>query len=70
MTLTNNKLHFKCIFPQNRLAFLPFGFKKICFFVEIEEKEGWNEGMKEMFYLTTPSTHFIYGYTEGRICFI
>ena len=24
------------------------------------------EGRKEMFYLTTHSTHFIYGYMEGR----
>ena len=27
-------------------------------------------GRKEMFYLTTHSTHFIYGYMEGRKCFI
>ena len=29
-------------------------------------------GRKEMFYLTTHSTHFIYGYmaSEGRKCFI
>ena len=26
----------------------------------------WKEGRKEMFYLTTHSTHFIYGYMEGR----
>ena len=27
-------------------------------------------GRKEMFYLTMHSTHFIYGYMEGRKCFI
>ena len=27
-------------------------------------------GRKEMFYLTTHSTHFIYSYMEGRKCFI
>ena len=27
-------------------------------------------GKKEMFYLTTHSTHFIYDYMEGRKCFI
>ena len=27
-------------------------------------------GRKEMFYLTTHSTHFIYSYMEGRNCFI
>ena len=25
---------------------------------------------KEMFYLMTHSTHFVYGYMEGRKCFI
>ena len=27
-----------------------------------QENEGRKEGRKEMFYLTTHSTHFIYGY--------
>ena len=27
-------------------------------------------GRKEMFYLMSHSTHCIYGYIEGRICFI
>ena len=37
---------------------------------------GYWQRRKEMFYLTTPSTHFIYGYMasdtgkEGRRCFI
>ena len=30
----------------------------------------WLYGRKEMFYLMTHSTHFIYGYMEGRKCFI
>ena len=29
-----------------------------------------NEWMDELFYLTTHSTHFIYGYIERRKCFI
>ena len=30
-------------------------------------RDGWREGRKEMFYLTTHSTHFIYGYMESDI---
>ena len=30
----------------------------------------WLYGRKEMLYLTTHSTHFIYGYMEQRKCFI
>ena len=41
----------------------------------ISKQEGRKEGRKEVFYLTTHSTHFIYGYMasdkqEGRKCFI
>ena len=32
-----------------------------------DEKEGRKEGRKEMFYLTTHSTHFIYGYVASDI---
>ena len=30
-------------------------------------RRGWGEGRKEMFYLTTHSTHFIYGYMASDI---
>ena len=33
-------------------------------------KDHSGRGRKEMFYLTMYSTHFIYGYMEGRKCFI
>ena len=28
----------------------------------------WNEGRKDMFHVTTHSTHFIYGYMASDIC--
>ena len=46
------------------------------FYLTVIWKEGnvlfnsYMEGRKEMFYLTTHSTHFINGYMEGRKCFI
>ena len=32
-----------------------------------ESMDGWMKGRKEMFYLTTHSTHFIYGYMASDI---
>ena len=31
------------------------------------QRDGWVEGRKEMFYLTTHSTHFIYSYMASDI---
>ena len=42
----------------------------LLFFVGSVGVCGRKEGRKEIFHLTTHSTHFIYGYIEGRKCFI
>ena len=42
---------------------------KFIFFITVSccFKEGRKEGRKEMFYLTTHSTHFIYGYMASDV---
>ena len=51
------------------LFWFGFFFKAGLGDMEIKEgrKEGRKEGTKEMFYLTTHSTHFIYGYMVSSI---
>ena len=39
----------------------------VCVSVVIFLVNNWKEGRKEMFYLTTHSTHFIYGYMASDI---